>query len=169
MTENFQKEFIDNCIYLLEENLDKIRKCLKLIDEDLLWKSPNENTLSIGNQLLHLHGNIQQYGVSSLGNQTDNRERNLEFETKGGYDKEYLLQKLEDAIAKTIKICQSLTFEELESVRMVQGYRLSGIGVLLHVVEHLSYHTGQIIFYVKILTNQQMGFYNDINLNIKNE
>ncbi|KPM49501.1 DinB family protein [Jiulongibacter sediminis] len=169
MTENFQKEFIDNCIYRLQENLSKIQKTVNLIDENLLWQRPNENSLSIGNQLLHLRGNIEQYGVSSLGNQPDHRERDLEFDTKGGFEKDNLLQKLKESIGKTIEICQSISAIELERVRMVQGYRFSGIGVLIHVVEHLSYHTGQIIFYTKALTNQQMGFYDAVNLNIKNE
>lgn len=169
MSKNFQKEFIENSIYRLEENLGKIKKSVGLLQDDLLWQRPNENSLSIGNQLLHLCGNIQQYGISSLGNQPDHRERDLEFGTKGGYDKEMLLQKLEEIISKTILICQDLSQSELERVRMVQGYQFSGIGVLIHLVEHLSYHTGQIIFYIKALTNQQMGFYDSVNLNTKNE
>ena len=54
-------------------------------------------------------------------------------------------------------------------MRSVQGFNFSGIGILVHVVEHLSYHTGQIAFYTKQLKNEQLGFYGDIDLNVKNE
>jgi len=51
----------------------------------------------------------------------------------------------------------------------VQGYYHSGIGIIIHVTEHYSYHTGQIIFWVKLLKNKDLGFYAGIDLNVKNE
>ena len=53
--------------------------------------------------------------------------------------------------------------------REVQGFTMSGIGVVIHVVEHLSYHTGQITYWTKLLKDRDLGFYQDIDLNIKNE
>ena len=40
---------------------------------------------------------------------------------------------------------------------------------LLHAVEHYSYHTGQIAFWTKQLKNTDLGFYDGMDLNIKNE
>ena len=54
-------------------------------------------------------------------------------------------------------------------VRDVQGFNLSGIGIVMHVVEHLSYHTGQIAFWIKLLKDKDLGFYDGIDLNIKND
>jgi uncharacterized damage-inducible protein DinB len=41
--------------------------------------------------------------------------------------------------------------------------------VVLHVVEHFSYHTGQIAFWVKQLTDHQLGFYANVDLNQQND
>jgi len=53
-------------------------------------------------------------------------------------------------------------------VRSVQGFSFSGVGVIIHAVEHYSYHTGQIAFWVKQLKEKDLGFYNGTDLNIKN-
>ena len=49
----------------------------------------------------------------------------------------------------------------------VQGFELAGADVALHAVEHFSYHTGQIAFWVKQLTNAPLGFYEGFDLNSK--
>jgi uncharacterized damage-inducible protein DinB len=59
--------------------------------------------------------------------------------------------------------------EEMLRERMVQGFQFSGVGVALHAVEHLSYHTGQIAYLVKLLKDRQIGLYDDFDLNVKNE
>jgi len=58
--------------------------------------------------------------------------------------------------------------EALLKIREVQGFRLSGTGIIIHVVEHLSYHTGQIAFWTKILKDKDLGFYDGMDLNTKN-
>jgi len=52
--------------------------------------------------------------------------------------------------------------------RLVQGVELSAIGIILHVVEHYSYHTGQIIFWTKLLRDKDLAFYSNVDLNKKN-
>ncbi len=51
----------------------------------------------------------------------------------------------------------------------MQGFNLSGIGIVIHAVEHYSYHTGQIAFWAKLMTNKDLGFFDGRDLNIKNE
>jgi uncharacterized damage-inducible protein DinB len=58
---------------------------------------------------------------------------------------------------------------DLLQQRRVQGFELSGLGMVLHVVEHLSYHTGQIAYLTKALKNRDLGFYDGIDLNIHND
>ena len=55
--------------------------------------------------------------------------------------------------------------ENLLKIRKVQVYKLSGIGCLIHAVEHFSYHTGQIALLTKNITNMDLGFYDGIDLN----
>ena len=79
MNNNFQKEFIKESIYRINESTKRVTKCLGEIDETELWRRPNEHSNSIGNMVLHLCGNIRQYVISSLGQVEDIRERDKVF------------------------------------------------------------------------------------------
>jgi uncharacterized damage-inducible protein DinB len=46
---------------------------------------------------------------------------------------------------------------------------LSGVGVVMHALEHLSYHVGQIAFWIKLLTKEDLGFYAQHDLTQLNE
>ena len=66
---------------IFDESYTRIFKCLSLLDEKKLWKKVNPNVPSVGNLVLHLCGNARQWILSGLGDQTDNRQRDLEFES----------------------------------------------------------------------------------------
>ena len=165
----FELEFVNECIFRLDENPPRIEKCLNLLNEKEIWIRPNESSNSIGNLILHLCGNIRQYAISSLGNKPDVRERDLEFEARNGLSKVQLLQMFNQTIHEAKEVIYSLNTEDWLRKRTVQGFVFSGIGILIHVVEHLSYHTGQIAFFTKDLKNKPLGFYDELDLNLKNE
>jgi uncharacterized damage-inducible protein DinB len=169
MTEEFIKEFIDQSIQRISENTTKMATCLDELEESDVWKRPNEHSNSVGNILLHLCGNIRQYAISSLGNVEDIRERDKEFSAHGGYSKSELLKKLITTIEEAKNIIQNISGNELLRKRQVQGFYHSGIGIIVHVTEHYSYHTGQIIFWTKLLKNKDLGLYAGVNLNVRNE
>jgi uncharacterized damage-inducible protein DinB len=169
MTEEFIKEFIAACSQYFEENTKKLISCLNELDESDTWKRPNENSNSVGNLILHLCGNIRQYVISSLGHALDIRERDKEFSADDGYSKSELIKNLTETIDEAMNIIRNATAEELLRKRQVQGYSYSGINIIVHVTEHYSYHTGQIIFWTKLLKNKDLGFYSGINLNVRNE
>lgn len=169
MTEEFIKEFIDQCNYRMQESIQKITHCLDELEASEVWKRPNKNSNSVGNLILHLCGNMRQYAISSLGNSKDERERNKEFSAEDGFSKAELLQKLK-ATADEVRITiENISPPELFRKRMVQGFSQSGIAIIIHVTEHLSYHTGQIIFWTKLLKDKDLGFYSGVNLEAKNE
>lgn len=64
---------------------------------------------------------------------------------------------------------QNISDEELLRVRAVQAYEFSGAGNIIHVVEHYSYHTGQIAFWTKLLKNKDLGFFAGVDLNQKGD
>ncbi len=165
----FQSEFIENSCYRMDESLRMVKISLTKISEEQLWQKPNTSLNSIGNLILHLCGNMTQYGMASLNEIEDERKRDLEFSTGGGYTKEELLEKLESTITKVKATLQNVSLERLLALKQVQGFEFSGIGNIIHVVEHFSYHTGQIAFWVKQLNNEQLGFYEGHDLNTKNE
>ena len=169
MTKEFIQEFISQSIYRIDENTQKITNCLNELEETEIWNRPNENSNSVGNLILHLCGNIRQYAISSLGQIRDIRERDKEFSAKGGYSKNELIENLIAAIEQAKKIILNIGEAELLKSRYVQGNLHTGIGIIIHVTEHYSYHTGQIIFWTKLLKNKDLRYYAGIDLNIKNE
>jgi uncharacterized damage-inducible protein DinB len=166
--ETIENEFINESIKRLKENTPKIEKCLDELDESEIWQRPNGSSNSIGNIIVHLCGNITQYILSSLGNVEDKRERDREFSIQGGLNKKELLEKLASTVDQATRVIQNVDPHDLLSKRSVQGFDLSAVGIIIHVVEHYSYHTGQIIFWTKLLKDKDLGFYTGIDLNKKN-
>jgi uncharacterized damage-inducible protein DinB len=157
-------EFKIQSIFRLKEGLRMVVKALDFIDEKELWQLPVENGISLGNQILHSCGNMRQYIISSLGDQIDSRKRDLEFKTKSQLEKKVLLKQLKETINASIQIINKTNEKEYLKVKKVQAFSFSGIGLVLHAVEHFSYHVGQIAFWVKFLTQKDLGFYNGIDL-----
>lgn len=163
------EELKNQIIYRLDESTRMNTKSLSLISEDDVWKRINNSSNSIGNLILHLCGNITQYAISSLGNTDDLRNRDLEFSINNGYSKSELLEKLNTTLEEAKEIINKTTLEEYLRKRKVQGFTFSGVGIVIHVTEHYSYHTGQIAFWVKQLKNKDLGFYDGVDLTIKNK
>lgn len=161
-------EFIEQSLNFINQCTVKIKNCMMELNEKDIWYSPNENLNSVGNLILHLSGNIREYIISSLGGEPDIRERDLEFWTRGGFTKAELIMKLEDTVEKAKIVIAGISLENLLQVRVVQGFSYSGVGNIIHVTEHYSYHTGQIIFLTKLMKNIDMGFYADVDLNKRN-
>lgn len=164
-----QEELIWNSGYRMKESLRMIKICLNQLSEEQIWQKPNESSNSIANLILHLCGNITQYGISSIKNLEDNRQRDEEFSTTSGYTKAELIKMLEDTIDEAKRAFYEAPLEELLRKRYVQGFNFSGVGNIVHVTEHLSYHTGQIALWTKILNDKDLGFYSGVDLNAKND
>jgi len=162
------KEFIGQSIHRMEMNTPKIIKCLDQLTEQQIWMRPNEASNSIGNIMLHLCGNIRQYVISALGEQTDIRERDKEFAAQGGLTKAELISKLDSTVQHAVKVIRNASEHQLMKIFSVQGFTYSGVGIVVHVTEHYSYHAGQIIFWTKLLTGQDLGFYANVDLNKRN-
>ncbi len=146
MIELISREFIEQSIFRIDESTKRIEKCFQEVDDAEIWLSPNENSNSIGNLVLHLCGNIRQYIISALGKNEDVRERDREFSAKKGYTKTELLNKLSVTINEAIEIIKKCREKDLAKIYSVQGFSLSGVGIIIHVTEHYSYHTGQMLF-----------------------
>ena len=169
MESQFCQHFKASCCFRIEEATRMLEIALSKLGPDQLWDRPNENSLSIGNQLLHLKGNITQYIISTLGQKADTRNRDLEFTTQEGMDLELLWTDLKNTLETAKRCVQKCPEVLLLKEHSVQGFNLSGVDVALHAVEHLSYHTGQVAFWVKQLINAPLGFYEGLDLNIKNK
>lgn len=165
----FKEEFILNACFRMEESLRMVNIALGKITEEQLWLKPNSSLNSIGNLILHLCGNMTQYGITSLKDIKDKRNRDAEFETDGGLNKQGIFTLLEQTVEEVKSTLTNISTDRLLAHRNVQGFNFSGIGNSIHVVEHFSYHTGQIAFWVKQLNNAPLGFYDGQDLNKRND
>ncbi len=169
MNSPLSADFKSQSLHYFHMNTPRIVKCLEILSETEVWQRPNASSNSVGNLILHLCGNIRQYIISGLGRQPDMRERDAEFSAVDGFSKKELQQKLEETVREAAAVIESADEPNLLTERVVQGYTLSGVGIVIHVVEHYSYHAGQIAFWTKLLKDKDLGFYGDTDLNAKNE
>jgi uncharacterized damage-inducible protein DinB len=163
------REVKENAVFRMEESLRMVKGSIEMIQDEDLWKRPNKASNSIGNIMVHLLGNITQYILSGLGERKDVRCRDDEFSAREGRSATALLADLTALVDEVKIVINGLKEEQLSKRYQVQGFDLSGIGILLHVVEHFSYHTGQIAFWVKYQKNKDLGFYKGVDLNLKNK
>ena len=119
--------------------------------------------------LRHLSGNIGQYILSGLGGAPDLRDRPSEFGPAGPAGRESIESRFFEVARAAIEHIRNVPEADLLVRRRVQGFDLSGAGIVVHVVEHLSYHTGQLVYLTKLLCDIDLGFYRDFDLNQKNE
>lgn len=162
------QQLLDSSIHFFRWNLERITTCLSELSEDEIWQRPNGSSNSVGNQLLHLSGNIRQWILNGLGGRADVRVRDEEFTTTSGYSKAQLLELLNETIQQSIDLLEGLREADLLPERPVQAYVHDGTFILVHVIEHLSYHTGQIIFWTKLLRDKDLRLYGTEDLNQTN-
>lgn len=150
------------------ESYPRIYKCLSLLDEKQLWESPGSNITSVGSLILHLSGNARQWILSGLGGEADNRKRDEEFQVHLNIRKSDFIFLLENLKIQLKNCLEELSEDSFNQSYNIQGFNTSGFSVIVHVIEHFSYHTGQITTLTKIYTSQDTGYYSGLNLNTLN-
>ena len=141
------------------ESQARIQFCLAQLSEEEVWYKPNEHINSVGNLILHLCGNGRQWILSSFGSIPDDRIRHQEFDTGNQISKLALEELLTRTIQDLVDQVTLLTDEDLTNCYEVQCFRENGVALLIHVIEHFSYHTGQITLLTKLLKNMDTGYY----------
>lgn len=147
---------------MFEEYFPRLEKCLDQLSEEEIWYKHNLNSNSVGNLVLHLCGNVTQWIGSGLGNKEDNRNRPLEFEHPGPLPSTELKARLNTVKELCIDVLNKTTREDITNIHNVQIYQESGLSILIHVIEHFSYHLGQITYYTKWRKNMDMKYYDGV-------
>lgn len=150
----------------IEESLSRITQCLTLLSEDEIWYKLNENTNTVGNLVLHLAGNIRQYVISGIGSTPDNRERSLEFSSDKVADRKELLNKISITLIEANEVVHNLSYDQLSEEVLIQGFSHTRLSALMHVIEHLSYHVGQITYFTKYTKNLDTAYYGGMDLDV---
>jgi len=151
--------FLDFSAEKLQELAPRIEACLGRLTDEQVWARGQETENAIGNLVLHLCGNVRQWIISSIGGAPDHRQRDSEFAARGGTSKVQLLERLSTTVEEAVAVIRALPAERLAERRVIQGYEVSVLEAIYHVVEHFSMHAGQIIFITKMLTSADLAFY----------
>jgi uncharacterized damage-inducible protein DinB len=143
----------------LEQLHERIQDCLARLTPEQIWTRNSENENAAGNLVLHLSGNVRQWIGSGVAGLPDNRQRDTEFDARGGMAPAELGELLKTRVAEAAGIVRAVPAARLTERITPQGYDVTVLEAIAHVVEHFSQHTGQIILLTKILTGKDLAYY----------
>jgi len=149
---------------IFEESRPRIQRCLQQLTEKQLWWRPNDSCNSVGTLVLHLCGNTRQWMMHGVGGQPDVRQRDREFTETGPH--EWVAGMFDQMIDEARKVLEATDPATLLEPIEVQGFVENRLSAIMHVVEHLSNHAGQIVWITKMLRDEDLGYYDGASLNV---
>ncbi len=152
--------FVNHAARKLEQLCERIVTCLGKLNADQVWLRGGEHENAIGNLVLHLCGNVRQWIGMGVAGKPDIRRRDGEFAARSG---ENLAERLTDTVNEALETIRGLGPGDLLRIVRVQGYEITVLEAVSHVVEHFAQHTGQIILLTKHATGEDLGFYAHLN------
>jgi uncharacterized damage-inducible protein DinB len=161
--------FLDFSAAKLRQLASRIETCLGKLSDDQVWARGSENENAVGNLALHLCGNARQWILSGVGGAPDTRQRDSEFNAQGGYTREQLAAHVKQTVDEAARVVESIAPERLAERIKPQGYDVTVLEAIYHVVEHFAMHTGQILFATKMLTGEELGFYRHLKATAKSQ
>ena len=152
--------FLDYSARKLRQLTGRVEDCLGRLTEEQIWARGAETENAVGNLVLHLSGNVRQWIVAAVGGRPDIRQRDAEFGARGGLTASGLAGRLRGIVDEAASAIETLAPERLAEHLTVQGYHVTVLEAIYSAVEHFSCHTGQIVYATKLLTGEDLGYYN---------
>lgn len=157
--------------YLRDVYLPRLARALAILPAGDLWWRPHPESLSVGTILLHLEGNVRQWILAALGGAPDERDRAAEFAADGSGQEglEPLLARLRATVLEAARTIEDLDRGALRARHSIQGFDVTGTEVVYHVVEHFSWHVGQVVWIAKARAGRGHGlaFFDDAQVNAR--
>jgi uncharacterized damage-inducible protein DinB len=150
----------------LDDCLANIERCVGLLTVEQTWQRPNDVSNSVGNLVLHLTGNVRQWVIAGIGGEPFQRDRPAEFAERGPLPQAQILAGLRDVVVRADQVIAGLSAADLEQEYSIQGRTVTGIAAVFHVVEHFSFHTGQIVSMTKLFTGRDLSLYDPQGMRI---
>jgi hypothetical protein len=148
---------------LLNQYWPRLRRSVESLNDEQVWWRPNDASNSVGNLILHLNGNIQQWLVAPFDRVEDTRNRPAEFSERQIVSGRVLLETLESTMRRASDVLSRLTEPDLRTTFHIQGYTVSGLHAVYQVVEHFGLHYGQILYITKSIRGEDLGFYRELD------
>ncbi len=151
------RAFLDKSRSLISTDyVPKIERCLDRLTADDIWWRPNEASNSIGNLILHLCGNVTMWIIGGVGQLPFERDRQTEFDERRKIPAAELRHRLKNVVQQADDVMSVVGATDLMSRRQIQGYDVTVLEAIYHVVEHFGMHTGQIIVLSKACVSQDL-------------
>jgi uncharacterized damage-inducible protein DinB len=152
--------------FLRDTYLPRMRKAVETLPAEDLWWRPHEGALAVGTILRHLEGNVRQWILSGLAGLPDARVRSAEFKGPDEGTAAELLARLEATVRAAAAAIEGLDERALLAQHPIQGFDVTGLHAVLHVVEHFSWHTGQAVWIAKARAGARHGlaFFDDAKI-----
>jgi hypothetical protein len=148
---------------LLNDYWPRLRTCVESLSDDQVWWRPNDASNTIGNLILHLNGNVQQWIVASFERLDDERNRPAEFSERQVVPAGVLLEKLDSTMRRASDVLSRLTEADLRATFHIQGYTVTGLQAVYQGVEHFALHYGQITYVTKSILGKDLGFHRELD------
>jgi hypothetical protein len=135
-----------------ERDLRKLIEEVNLFqNEDQLWQTRGSVKNSSGNLVLHLIGSLNHFFGTILAHSTYVRNRDQEFARKA-VPRQELVAQLEEVIPLVTSTLRNISDAQMESEYPIEfdGAKNSHTYVLVRLLNHLSYHLGQVNYLRRI-------------------
>ena len=151
----------------LREYVARLERATGVLPAADTWWKPHAGALSVGNILVHLAGNVRQWILSGIGGEPDDRDRASEFARTQGATAVDLCAELKDTVEQAARLIEGLEPEAAMRSYPIQGSQVVGWEAVYHVVEHFSWHTGQVVWLAKARAGSEHGlaFFDDAKVN----
>ena len=150
---NLSKKVCDEACHLLDAAMKKNENCVKQLTNEQIWWRPGQDLCSIGNLLLHITGNLTQWGIAPITGEPDTRDRAAEFDSRLTLGRDVLMAKVRNTVAKSKSLFQTVSEDDLLRAHQIQGFDVTLMTAILHTSTHFVGHTHQVI----LLTRMQLG------------
>jgi uncharacterized damage-inducible protein DinB len=160
MNDELAALFVEYSDRRLRDMTAKLTACLERLSEAQIWERHAAHENAVGNLVLHLCGNMQQWVMHGVAGAEDVRVRDAEFSATDGMSRGELLAMFEETVGEARMAIVSLSAERLAEITHPQGRTVSVLAAVYQVVTHVGEHVGQIV----LLTKQMTG--SDLDLTI---
>ncbi|MFX0116203.1 MAG: DinB family protein [Candidatus Hodarchaeota archaeon] len=138
-----ENSIISGLLKVIEEQRRQIREIFGLSNEKLNWR-PQAARNSIANLVEHITGAEAFWIQEGIMGRSINRKREREFEPHSRSRQELLTTYENTAKATEQILNEKITDDQLFDERVVRNRPRTILWILLHLVDHSSYHIGQI-------------------------
>lgn len=129
----------------------QVRAALLTLTDEQLWWRANSTSNSVGNLVLHVCGSTRHFLGRGVGGSDYRRDRAREFAEKGPLPLPEILRVLDETVAETGRVIESLDPGRLLEVSDRAGEPQTLLALVQRTAHHWAVHTGQIVYAAKAL------------------